>query len=156
MIFNHCSKRNYWPFEWFSKSSVTRSFPVCPRGLGHFADSNSIPKNQPTIFHPIQIAAILLKYLLSLSERLCPRCHLSRIDEVLRFADSRKDFHKMFQTPMNCQFQFFFATARGTFVNSFPSPVKSLFCTDRIESTKWQDLEQRQRTGDCFEIHILR
>ena len=28
----------------------------------------------------------------------------------------------------------FFAAARGTFVNSFPSPVKSLFCTDRTES----------------------
>ena len=47
-----------------------------------------------------------------------------------------------------------FATARGTFVNSFPSPVKYLFCTDRIESIEWQDLVPRLRTGDCILIHI--
>ena len=29
MTFNHCSKRYFWPFEWFSKSSFKRSFPVC-------------------------------------------------------------------------------------------------------------------------------
>ena len=40
-------------------------------------------------------------------------------------------------------------TAQGTFVNSSPSPVKSLFCTDMVESFEWQDLEQRQRIGDC-------
>ena len=33
VIFNHCSKRNYWAFEWFSKSSFTRSFPVCQEVL---------------------------------------------------------------------------------------------------------------------------
>ena len=40
--FNHCSKRHYWPFEWFSKSS-RMTFSHRPRDLGHFADSNSIP-----------------------------------------------------------------------------------------------------------------
>ena len=39
-------------------------------------------------------------------------------------------------------------------MNSFPSPEKFLFCTDRTESVEWQDLEQRQRAGDCFEIHL--
>ena len=29
MVFNHCYKRYYWPFEWFSKSSVIGSFPIC-------------------------------------------------------------------------------------------------------------------------------
>ena len=42
---------------------------------------------------------------------------------------------------------------RKTFVNSFPLTVKSLFCTEKIESIEWKDLEQRQRTGDCLLIH---
>ena len=37
---------------------------------------------------------------------------------------------------------------------SVPSPEKFLFCADRIESIEWQDLEQRQITGDCSVIHI--
>ena len=37
-------------------------FSHLPGSLGHFADSNSIPWNQTTIFHPILIEAILLTY----------------------------------------------------------------------------------------------
>ena len=33
MIFNHCSKRYCWPFEWFSTSSSVRSFTVCQEVL---------------------------------------------------------------------------------------------------------------------------
>ena len=33
MIFNHCSKTYYWPFEWFFKSSCIRRFPVCQKVL---------------------------------------------------------------------------------------------------------------------------
>ena len=60
------------------------------------------------------------------------------------------DLHKIFQAPINCPCKWLlaFVTARGTFVNSCPSPVMSLFCADRIESIEWQDLEQRQRNGD--------
>ena len=36
----------------------------------------------------------------------------------------------------------------------FPSHMKSLFCTDKIESIEWQDLAPRQRTGDCLRMHI--
>ena len=124
-------------------------FSQRPRGLGHVADGNSIPWNQPTIFHPILIVATLLKFLLSLFVRLFPRCHLSRIDDVLKFDGSMTDLHKIFQIPMHCPYQqlLVFATARGTVVNSFPSLVKSLFCTDRVESIEWQDLALRQRTG---------
>ena len=43
--------------------------------LGYFADSNSIPWNQPTTFHPILLVAILLKYILSLVVRLFQQCH---------------------------------------------------------------------------------
>ena len=46
-------------------------------------------------------------------------------------------------------------SARETFVNSFPSPEKFLFCTDKIESIEWLDLVPRLRIGDCFEIHFL-
>ena len=34
--------------------------------------------------------------------------------------------------------------------------MRILFCTERIESTEWQDLVPRQRTGDCLLIHIPR
>ena len=57
-------------------------------GLGCFADSNSIPQNRTTTFHPVLTAAILRKYLLLLVERLFQRCHLSLIDEVLKCGDS--------------------------------------------------------------------
>ena len=33
MIFNHCSKRYYWPFDWFSKTSFVRRFPICQEVL---------------------------------------------------------------------------------------------------------------------------
>ena len=77
-------------------------FSRLPGGLRHFADSNSIPLNQPTICHPILILATLLKYLLSLVVRLFQQCHLSRVDEVLKFHDSMIDLHIVFQCPMNC------------------------------------------------------
>ena len=129
-------------------------FSLLPRGLGHSADSNNIPKNQTTIFQPILIVAILLKYRISIFVRLFQRCHLSLIDEVLKFGDSTLDLHKIFQIPMSCPYELLLVcvTARGTLTNSFPSIVKSLFCTERIESIEWQDLEQRQRTGDCSVI----
>ena len=41
-----------------------RSFPICQEDLVIFADSNSIPENQPTNFHPSLIVAILLKFFL--------------------------------------------------------------------------------------------
>ena len=50
-------------------------FSHLPGGLGHFADSNSIPWNQPTIFHPDLIATILQTYLLSLCVLLSQQSH---------------------------------------------------------------------------------
>ena len=52
MIFHHCTKRNDRAIKWFSKSPFTKWFSNLPRHLGHFADNNSIPDNQPTIFDP--------------------------------------------------------------------------------------------------------
>ena len=73
-----------------------------PGSLGHFADSNSIPQNLTTTYHPIVIAMIPMKYRLSLFVRLCQQCHVSRIDEVLKFDDSMVDIHEILQTPMTC------------------------------------------------------
>ena len=82
----------------FNSSPNRRSHGVfcLPRYLGHFASSNNIPWNQPTIFHLFLIVAILLKYLLLYVERLSQQCHSFPIDEVLRFDDSMIDLHKIF------------------------------------------------------------
>ena len=99
-----------------------------PGGLGHFADSNSIPWNPPTIFHPILTVAILLKFFLSLFVRLFQR-HMSRIHEVLKFDDSMTDFTMLAKLQWIVCIDNFcrVVTARETFANSFPSPVKSFF-----------------------------
>ena len=55
-----------------------------------------------------------------------------------------------------CKFLLAFVTVWDTFVNSFPSPEKFLFGTDKSESIEWQDLAPRQRIGDCSEIHLPR
>ena len=94
---------NWWSLDW--------SLADIGWYHGRFADSNSIPQNHPTTFHPIPIAAILLKYLLSHVVQLFQQCHLSRIDEVLKFDDAMIDLYKICQTPVNCQYQwllFFF------------------------------------------------
>ena len=43
MIFNHCSKRNYWPFEMVFLIVFHFAFSRRQGGVGRFADSNSIP-----------------------------------------------------------------------------------------------------------------
>ena len=50
---------------------------------------------------------------------------------------------------------FDFPSARGTFINSFPSPEKFLFGTDKVVSIQLPSLVPRQRNDDRFEIHIL-
>ena len=45
------------------------------------------------------------------------------------------------------------AMDQGTFVNSFPSPEKFVFCTDEIESIVYQNFAPRQRIDDCFVLH---
>ena len=142
MVFNHCSKRYNWPFEWFSQSSFIRSFSCWSGSLGRHADSNSIPWIQTTTFRPVLTVAILLKCLLLLVERLNQHCHSSRIDEVLKFGDSMINLHMLAQMLSSClciQFSVR-ATAPRILINFFPSHVRILFCTDKIESIEWQDL----------------
>ena len=56
---------------------------------------------------------------------------------------------------MNCLCKWLLACAPRTIVNSFPSPEKFLFCTEKVESIEWQDLVPRLRIGDCYKIFIL-
>ena len=51
-------------------------FSLLPRGLEHFAESNSFPQNQPSIFHPILNVKILLKFILLLFVLLFQQSHL--------------------------------------------------------------------------------
>ena len=59
---------------------------------------------------------------------------------MLKFDDSMMDLHMILQMTLNCLCQQLLAsvTARETFLNSFPSPEKFLFCTDTTGSTEWQ------------------
>ena len=51
---------------------------------------------------------------------------------------------------------FTFSDGSGNFRKFFPSPEKFLLCTSTTVFIDCQDLVQRLRIGDCFEIHILR
>ena len=61
-----------------------------------------------------------------------------------------------FQIPSSCLYIQLSVCVTGPriFNELFSSLVKILFCTDQIEFIESQDLEQRQRAGDCFWIHI--
>ena len=133
-------------------------FSHLPRDLVHVADSNGIPWNQPTIFHPILIATLQQMFLLLLFVLLFPQFHSYRIDELLMFDESMIDLHRICQIPKNCQCKWLsaFQTARETFVNSFPSPEKCLFCTGTTVFFEWLNLLPRQSIDDFVEIHILR
>ena len=80
---------------------------------------------------------------------------LSRIDEVLKCGDSTLDLHMIFEIPMSCLHMQLSVcvTVPRILTNFFPSHMKSLFCTDKIDSTEWQDHIPRQHTGNCLLIH---
>ena len=98
------------------------SFSHLPGGLELFADSNSIPENQPTIFHPGLIATVQQSSLLLFCEPPSQQYHLSRNGEALRYNDSRITLHRLCQIPRKCPYEWLLAcpTARETSVNSFP------------------------------------
>ena len=154
MIFNHCSKKNYWPFEWFSKSSAIRSYPFSLGVLDVSQKAIALHRISPPLFVQSWLKKFIPWFCVPLSEQY----HLIRNGEALMYNDSMIILHSLCQIRRKSQFKWLWAfpTAWQTFADSFPSLVKSLFCTDRIESIEWQDLEQRQRIDDRFEIHILR
>ena len=77
-----------------------REFSHLPGGLQHFADSNSIPLNQPTTFHPSPIATVQQTSLILLCVPLSQQYHSSH--EVLKFDDSMTSLHRICQIPMKC------------------------------------------------------
>ena len=83
--------------------AFNKEFSRLPGGIRHFADSKSIPWSQPTFFHLIQIAIILLMFLLSHVVQLVLQSHLFLIDEALKFDDSMTILHWICQILMNCQ-----------------------------------------------------
>ena len=127
MIVNHCTKRNNRAFRMVLRIVFHKVFSHLPRGLEHFADGNSIPYNQSTIFHPDQIATVLQKSLPKFCA-LSQQCHLSRIDGVLRFDDSMKNLHWICQFPVDCQ-----CTRLSAFPVARETSVSSLRCTDKID-----------------------
>ena len=132
-------------------------FSRLPGGLGQFADGNSMPQNLTTTVHPVLTVAILLTYLPLLVGRLFQRCHLSRIDEVLKCGDSMTKTLHAFPNSIKLSVHTTFGACDGSknFNKFFPPHVRILVCTDLIESIEWQDRVPRQRTGDCFEIRNL-
>ena len=142
MIFNHCSKKDYWPFEWFSKSSFIRSLPISQAVLDVSQMAIAFHRIKTTIFHPI-LSVTLLQHLPSLVERLFQQCHVSRIDGVLKCDDSMISLHKICQIPRIVRF------------NDF-----RLF--GRLEKLSWTSFHllrgfvPRLSTGDCSVIHLPR
>ena len=157
MIFYQGAKRNHWSFECFSKSPFAKVFSHLTRGLEQFAESTDIPWNQPTIFHPCQIATVPQKFLPQLCVPLSQQYHLFLNGEAQMYNDSK------IILDMLCKFQVIdsindfsaFPTARETLVHSFPSPEKIWFHTGMIVSIEAPNLVPRLHISDCFEIQIF-
>ena len=81
--------------------------------LDIFADNNSVPQNQPTMFHPSLIATILQTSLLFFVP-LFQQHHSSRIDEVLAYNDSMIRLHRICQIPVRCQKKMTFGFSDGS------------------------------------------
>ena len=62
------------------RTAVREKFSRLPRGLEHFAESNSIPWKQPTIFHPGLIARVQQTLLHLFCVPLFQQYHSSQID----------------------------------------------------------------------------
>ena len=93
------------PFEWFSKSSFAWRFPICQEVLDISQTAN---------FHPILTVATLLMCLLSLVGRHFQRCHLSRIDEVLKCGDSMIKTSHVFQNSIELSVKTTFGPCDGS------------------------------------------
>ena len=131
IIFNHRTKRNYWPFEWFSKSSFIRCFPISKEVL----DISQIAISFHTIGPPPFIQ----------SWRLFQRCHFSPIDEVLKCGDSMKNLHMLSQIPsssLKIQLSVC-AIAPRILTNFSPSRVKTSVYTDNMNPLSSKILHRR-------------
>ena len=106
------------------------------------------------MFHLSRIVTVQQTFLLLLCVPLFQQYHSSKIGEVSKFDGSMINLHKICQIPMTCQCTFVFSDGSRNFLHLFSvSWEVFLFCTDKLESSEWQDLVPRLRIGDCFEIH---
>ena len=119
-----------------------RSFPVGQEVLDISQIGITLYWIWPPSFIQTWLWQYCLKYFLWLVERLSQRCHLFRINEVLKCCDSMTDLHMLSQIPSSCVcFQpLVCATAPRILTNFSPSHVKSSFYTDKTEPIEKQDL----------------
>ena len=103
-----------------------------PNRLSH----GVFPYARSTIFHPGLTVAMLLTYLPSLVGRLFRRCHLSRIDEVLKCGDSMIKSHMLskFHRVVRTYKLSVLATVARILISFFPSYVKICFARIRLNS----------------------
>ena len=97
-------QKEYWTFCLVLRILFQMGFSRLPGGLGHFADSNSIPWNPPTIF----IQSWLQQYcwcscLYSADSALSATPFCLRSMRCRSFDDSMKNLPKICQIPMYCQ-----------------------------------------------------
>ena len=127
------------------------------RDLERLADRSNTPWI-PIIIHGLDMTAIAPQMsLLSLWALLFQQDHLFPICAVLTYNDSRKDLHKLYRIPRNCQCKWLWdsSLAPGTSLGSSGSPGKFLFFKGRIVTTALPNLVAPRHTDDCYEIHFL-
>ena len=106
-MFDHCPKRNQWAFEWFSEPH--EDFSIFQEALDISQTAIAPHRASPPFFNPILIVAILLNLRTAFQ-----RCHLSRIDEVLKFGDSMIELHQIFPNANELSVQITFDSCDGS------------------------------------------
>ena len=137
-----------WARGVFLQIVVQKVCSHLPRSLGHFVNSDSIPWNLTTTSHPILTVAILLKHLPLLVERPFQRCHLSRIDGVLKCGDSMTKPHMVSQIPSNSLY-IQLSVCDGS-KNFWRLTWRFWFYTVKSGSIDQQGLVPGQRAGECL------
>ena len=106
VIFDHCSKRDTWSVKWDSEPPFMWCLPIRQEILNEcFADSNNIPWNPPTIFHPDLIATILQMSLPSFCALLSQESQSFPVCAVLTYNDSRLILHSVMTFWFPCRLQ---------------------------------------------------
>ena len=144
-------EKNYRASKWFSEVHLNKEFSLMSKGLGHVANGNSVIHVCP----PFLIQARL---------RQCNRCffihsYLScsntvrlRSMAVVEYDDLNMSLRKISQFLMNYQCKLTYCLSDCSRIFFTPLSEKILFCTDKIESILWLNLEPLQSIDDCFEI----
>ena len=103
VIFNHCSKKYYWSFKWFSESPLIRCLPIRQEILNISQIAAAFHGiRPPTISHPDQIATVPQMSLPQFCVPFAQQFHLFPIGEVLTYNDSRIGLHRICQILGNC------------------------------------------------------